>query len=528
MKKEFKYLKKMVIGSAILFVSMTGLYAESIAKPNPYLSAPIYGITHFDSAQSDSYPYPVVKGVYNFDLDKYPQVTGGPVNIMTFASTSPNYMWGVSNQGVTYIDVSNGGFKKVSDYNFPGVRVVTREMHEQVLRQNYKNVDEFAAQINNIYQFDWDKRIHAGNYAVVDNNNNVYVNQGNNVYKYTLKDSKDPSKGIKEAGVIDSTKFLAEKERITGLSMTYDGHLVIVGNSSLSVVGTDLNASKLQIIHFDNDEYVSNGIAIDEKNGIYVASDKYMRKIIWTGTKLSTDEKDGAWSTFYEIGQQPPTIKVGKGTGSTPTLMGFGDDEDKLVVITDGANRMNIVAFWRDEIPAGFKQKPGTKSNRIADQMPITAGLPKTKKWIQSEQSVAVKDYGAFVVNNIVENVPKGDFLAVTFGIGPIVESPVGVERVEWDTKANKWKSVWTRKDISSISMIPAISTTSNIVLVGGYYKKTGWEITGMDWNTGKTVHQSKFGFDNFGNGQYATIQFFPNGDMLFNSISGPFRLNYK
>ena len=48
MKKEFKYLKKMVIGSEILFVSMTGLYAESIAKPNPYLSAPIYGITHFD------------------------------------------------------------------------------------------------------------------------------------------------------------------------------------------------------------------------------------------------------------------------------------------------------------------------------------------------------------------------------------------------------------------------------------------------------------------------------------------------
>ena len=259
-----------------------------------------------------------------------------------------------------------------------------------------------------------------------------------------------------------------------------------------------------------------------------MASDKYMRKIIWTGTKLSTDEKDGAWSTLYEIGQQPPTIKVGKGTGSTPTLMGFGNDEDKLVVITDGANRMNIVAFWRDEIPDGFKQKPGTKSNRIADQLPITAGLPKTQKRVQSEQSVVVKNYGAFVVNNIVENVPKGDFLAVTFGIGPIVDSPMGVERVEWDTKANKWKSVWTRKDVSSISMIPAVSTTSNIVLVNGYYKQSGWEITGMDWNTGKTVHQSKFGFDNFGNGQYATIQFFPNGDMLFNSISGPFRLNYK
>ena len=68
MKKEFKYLKKMVIGSAILFVSMTGLYAESIAKPNPYLSAPIYGITHFDSSQSDSFPYQVKKGDYSVNL----------------------------------------------------------------------------------------------------------------------------------------------------------------------------------------------------------------------------------------------------------------------------------------------------------------------------------------------------------------------------------------------------------------------------------------------------------------------------
>ena len=528
MKNYFKNFEKILIGTVVIIAFTGGLYAENIAKPNPYLSAPIYGITHFDSAQSDSYPYPVAKGVYNFNLNNYPQVTGGPVNIMTFASTSSDYMWGISNQGVTYIDVSNEGFKKVTDYNFPGVRVITKEMHDQVLRKNYKNVDEFAEQIKNIYQFDWETRIHAGNYAVVDNNNNVYVNQGNNVYKYALKDSKDPSKGIIEAGKIDTTKFLATKENITGLSMTYDGKLVIVGNRSLSVIDTDFNLSKIQTIHFDNDEYVSNGISIDEKNGIYVASDKYMRKIIWTGTKLSTDEKDGAWSTLYEIGQQPPTIKVGKGTGSTPTLMGFGNDEDKLVVITDGANRMNIVAFWRDEIPDGFKQKPGTKSNRIADQLPITAGLPKTQKWVQSEQSVVVKNYGAFVVNNIVENVPKGDFLAVTFGIGPIVDSPMGVERVEWDTKANKWKSVWTRKDVSSISMIPAVSTTSNIVLVNGYYKQSGWEITGMDWNTGKTVHQSKFGFDNFGNGQYATIQFFPNGDMLFNSISGPFRLNYK
>ena len=49
-----------------------------------------------------------------------------------------------------------------------------------------------------------------------------------------------------------------------------------------------------------------------------------------------------------------------------------------------------------------------------------------------------------------------------------------------------------------------------------------------MDWNTGKTVHRTIFGKDNFGNGAYATIEFFPDGDLLFNSIAGPFRVVYK
>ena len=307
--------------------------------------------------------------------------------------------------------------------------------------------------------------------------------------------------------------------------MTYDGKLIVVGNHSLAVVDREFKETP-QIVKFDKSEYVSNSVAVDENNGIYIASDKYMRKIVWTGTKLSEDEKDGAWKTEYEIGQQPPAVKVGKGTGSTPTLMGFGSDEDKLVVITDGADRMHIVAFWRDEIPAGFTQKEGTKSNRIADQFAITAGQPADAKWIQSEQSVVVKGYGAFVVNNIVDKMPE-DRLVGVIALGPVIAPPVGAERVEWDTKTKAWKSVWTRADVSSISTVPSMSTASNMVFVNGYYKETGWEVTGMDWETGKTVHRSIFGKDNFGNGAYAIMQFLPNGDLLFNSIAGPIRVSY-
>jgi hypothetical protein len=69
------------------------------------------------------------------------------------------------------------------------------------------------------------------------------------------------------------------------------------------------------------------------------------------------------------------------------------------------------------------------------------------------------------------------------------------------------------------------MSTVANIVFMNGYTKRDGWEVTGLDWNTGKTVHRTIFGHDNLGNGAYALIQFLPNGDMAFNSIGGTTRV---
>ena len=501
--------------------------SESVSGPkkNPFLSADIYGITHFDSSQSDAFPYEVKSGDFNVDLKKYPQVTGGPVSIITLASTSPDYMWGVSSQGVSYINTGGGKFEEVARMNAPDLKVITKEIHEKTLRQDFTDVAQVEKAVKDIYGVDF-TRMYNGIYSVVDNQNVVYASyNGNSLLAVGLADEKDPKAGIKVLRTFDTSKLFDKGETISGLSMTYDGKLLILGGHSISVIDRDFKEAPLTV-RFEKDEYISNSIAVDENNGIYIASDKYMRKVVWTGTKLSEDEKDGAWKTEYEIGEQPPAVKFGKGTGSTPTLMGFGNDEDKLVVITDGANRMHIVAFWRDQIPADFKQKEGTKSNRIADQFAITAGQPADTKWIQSEQSVVVKGYGAFVINNIVDKMPE-DRLVGVIALGPVIAPPVGAERVQWDTKTKSWKSVWTRADVSSISTVPSMSTASNIVFVNGYYKETGWEVTGMDWDTGKTVHRTIFGKDNFGNGAYSIIQFFPNGDLLFNSIAGPFRISY-
>jgi hypothetical protein len=216
-------------------------------------------------------------------------------------------------------------------------------------------------------------------------------------------------------------------------------------------------------------------------------------------------------------------VKFDNGTGSTPTLMGFGSDPDKLVVITDGAERMNLVAFWRDGVPQG--------AERIAGQIPVTCGLAPLPKWIQSEQSVVVYGYGAFVVNNIPETYIDGlsdaNKLVQVMLMGPASPAPHGAERFEWDPYKHQWSSVWARPDVSSTTMVPAHTETGNMALINGWTSGKGWEVLGLDWDTGATVHETTFGTANFGNGAYAILQYLENQDLLFNSVAGVFRLHY-
>ncbi|GAB2529227.1 hypothetical protein [Nocardia heshunensis] len=498
---------------------------------NPYLAADKYAITHVDSGQSDSWPDPVPRGTFHVDPSQMPRVPTGPVNIITLASTQPNHWWISSTAGVRYVDASDDGFKLVASADAPGVQPIPPEALDKVLNQSFTDVGQIESAIRD----DWNgatwQRINNGVYSLADKDNHVYfVTQNSEIVEFGLKNKDKPEDGVEIIKQFDfkpylstATTSLGIPENIVGVGMTYDGHLTVLTSRSLAVLDRDMSNPPQQV-RFGDDETVSNSMAIDEYNGIYAASDRVMRKVVWTGSKLSTDEADGAWSSPYDFGRQPPAVKFGTGTGSTPTLMGFGKDNDELVVITDGSDHMHLVAFWRNKIPEGFQQKPDTKSNRIADQIGVTAGLPDPlPEFIQSEQSVVVNGYGAFVVQNIGGG-GEPDRLVDVLANGPVAEPPHGMQRFEWDTAGHKWNSVWTRGDVVSTSMVPAVSTTSGLVFVNGYSKADGWEVTGLDWKTGETVHRTIFGQSNLGNGAYALVEAFPNGDLLFNSVGGPFR----
>ncbi len=491
------------------------------APPNPYLSAPTYGITHMDSAQSDTFPYLVPRGTFHVDPRTAPRSAGGPINIMTLASTSPRYMWVSSTSGARYVDVSDGGLRTVAELAAPGAPVVPVADLDRVLAQRFTSL----GQVRTAVEEDWkltDRVLGNGTYSLVDADNRLYYSTADSrVMVIVLKDPADPAAGLTVAKTVDYTQFFARggpasriPETTVGMAMTYDGHLVVATTRGVGVLNRDLTGTPEQV-YFGPDETVSNSVSIDRDGGIYVASDNLMHKLVWNGTTLSDKPEDGAWSAPYGSGRQPPAVKFGTGTGSTPTLMGFGDDADKLVVITDGADRMNLVAFWRDGIPAG--------KQRMAGQIPVTAGLDPLPEFIQSEQSVVVNGYGAFVVNNIR---PQGDpdrLVDVVAG-GPALEPPRGMQRFEWDPAGHAWRSVWTRGDVVATSMVPGASSESNLVMVNGYTEADGWEVTGLDWATGETAQRVIFGQDNLGNGAYALIQYLSDGDLLFNGIGGTLR----
>lgn len=110
--------------------------------------------------------------------------------------------------------------------------------------------------------------------------------------------------------------------------------------------------------------------------------------------------------------------------------------------------------------------------------------------------------------------------------VGPIVKPGEGIERFEWDQDADRWNRVWSHSNIASTSMVPAVSSASNVVLVNTYNQEKGWQVLGFDWFTGEPVHEVNFGKSSFGNGAYALIEYFDNGDLLFNGIGGPMRIS--
>ena len=298
--------------------------------------------------------------------------------------------------------------------------------------------------------------------------------------------------------------FCNEDDVIAGMSLTYDGHLAFateLGNlfvipadadpddlGEVPVVSTNENCATADEADL---EIVSNSIAIDEAGGIYLLTSAAMYRFDWDGSTLTK-----AWRAAYESAEEVPSpIRLGPGSGSTPSLMGTNADDDHFVVITDGQALMNLVLFWRDEVPEGWEPIAPGKDRRIACEIPVDFGTGATEAI--SEQSVAVRGYAALVVNDLLTNPtinpPSMSPLAaaaqnlVSALEGGIPEkAPFGLERIDWDPETRTCSTVWANSEISVPNGIPSISEASGLVYGAGQ-RDGQWGLEGLDFATGES-----------------------------------------
>lgn len=488
----------------LLFTTLSVEWAMAAERQsrNPFLADSVYPLGHGDPAQQDTVwvPGPENPGE-RLTSDEVRYVATGPGHFGAYTSSpypdGRRVLWSNGLDRIVKLDFDT--YEILATYWLPDAERWTDEEAEESIATFEASNDGFLA-IARALQGNWKFLDLSGVYTVLDRDNTYFIaNRDGSITAYGDADPTDPASDIVVRAKFELPRGLSG--HTVGMNMTWDGWLIIpTEHGDVVAVSRDFSQYRTaRLLHSEGAEetgdgetgqgWVRNGVALDEEGGIYIVSQDHMHKVVWTGDRLSTAPADGAWTSPYKNGW-------GRGSGATPSLMGF-DNEDRFVVITDGEPLMNVVLFWRDDIPGDWERLPDAPDRRIAGMLPANMGDPDRTE-IQSEQSVVVEGYGALVVNNVPRNrpwyVPKSAerLLIGLTGSAPHYQ-PYGVQKFEWDPRAREMRDAWVNSEVSSPSCVPMVSAPSaRVYLVGA--RNNEWTLEALDWQTGESVFHSAIG----------------------------------
>lgn len=476
-----------------------------IPSPHPWSAAGPYPMSHHNPGQTD---LTVVDGptkgrkLTRDDAKSVPVVwCSAPIvkkvgDHTTVVAGTPH--------GLIKIDATGEAFDFVGLMPYPGLEEEHADVSNEDIAWHMNRIDEKRRK-----KQDWRLLFHSaymlyglelnyrnggsGAYGVIDKDGYHYTffDATRIVKSFDDNERSKPLRPVRDVGITDGLPSEVAKSitRILGITLTYDGHLAVAAKGGLFIFDRDLVLEDYLLFP---DEHVENSIAVDEKR-IYVVTSKYMRGVAWNGERLSTDEAEGGWISEYDVMPEGEATRRGAashGSGTTPTLMGFGDDEDELVVISDGSpDGAQLVAFWRDGIPADFVQKPGTRSRRIADQIRLEFS-PLTV-----EASPAAYGSGVIVLNSTYpDSAPAPlNIFGNAFLAGETREAPRGAQKFIWKPDENRFAEGWLLDDIDNTDwMPPAISPHNGLAYVATKVDSV-YEYRAIDFETGKTVARWPF-----------------------------------
>lgn len=377
----------------------------------------------------------------------------------------------------------------------------------------------------------------SGAYNILNYKNQMIVGKGLNVNVYADAVPGDPNSDVAKIKTfkLPENGYCGPDDRIIGIIFMWNGSIAYatvygtVGTFPVDVASMSPESVKATTVTDRGTctegnqarEEISNSIASDEKGAIYTVTSQAQYKHTFNGSEVKQ-----AWRVKVPTDGLQGGIRIGPGSGSSPTLMGTSKNDDKLVVITDGRKVMNYMVMWRDGIPKGWKSPVKGLSNRVACYVKVDFGNSKIKE-AQSEQSVAVRGYSGVVVNNSIKDPGKfaplpGSlrYQAATLASGDPDMQAFGVERIDWDPKKNKCKTVWGNQKYSIPNAIPTISSASNMVYGIGA-RKGVWGLEGIDMNNGKSKLWFASGTGSSHNSFYAQTEIATDGTVWTGVFGG-------
>ena len=327
--------------------------ATASVPVNPWLAESAYPISHHNAGQTDS---TLVDGPDVGRRLAEDEVKSVPLlwsSAPTFKNVNGERIVVAANPaGIIKVRATGEDFTLVSNVPYPGredvhAKITDEKLRETMLSINEKrrNKQDIRLLLNSLWmfvKFEMNFRTFpSGAYSVIDRDGYHYTNYDKHYLVKSFDDNQAdaPLVPVKHANVVAQMKP-DDAEQVTyilGITMTYDGYLVAAAGGAVLLVDRDL---KLVDYAMFPGERVENSVAVDESGGIYVVTSQNMHKLVWTGSKLSRSSEDGAWSSPYEVMEEGEALKMGAashGSGTTPSLMGFGPDEDRLGKISDGS-----------------------------------------------------------------------------------------------------------------------------------------------------------------------------------------------
>lgn len=503
--------------------------AQTMPVPHPWLAKSPYAISHHNAAQTDATmvdgPTKSARLTLN-DVQTVPLIwCSAPL----YKRVGSDTIVIASNPlGLIKVRATGEDFSLVSNVPYPGREEVHAGVSNDTIMEVMSDIDDkrrakqdWRLLFNSwlmYYKFNINLRtMPSGAYALIDRDGYHYTFYDLHHLVKSFDDNKvdQPLLPVKHANIVAQlpAEDAAGIDKILGINITPDGHIVAAAIGAVIVTNRDLEVVDY---HLFPGEHVENSVAVDEDGGIYIVTSVNMHKLVWTGTALSTAAQDGAWSTPYDVMPEGEALKMGAashGSGTTPSLLGFGDDEDKLVIISDGnPDNAQVVAFWRNEIPQDFKQKPGTKSRRIADQIPFS--LSKTTV----EASPVVYGNGVLVVNSTYPDPGpiSMDLISNAFLAGTTRAAPLGIQKYEWLPDEDRFVESWGIANVDNTDwMPPAVSASNGLVYIANRQGDT-YEYFAADWMTGEKKATWQFPDDSvLWNNWGGITVFLEDGDLL-------------